>query len=196
MSYGFMNRGVTIAFLLCSFAVEPAISCSIDLIDHSADRVADAFAQATFVFLGEVESVETVTKRYTRADGRIISHAVQIARIKVLKPWKGDKKAGDMVVSHAEPGSAHGWRVRPREQWLLYVSNVEPTLSVFSRSPQPALNSADIPVIERILRGEPAREACEFSIEVPEPHIAFQVPWARSGTLPALDESDARVFPT
>jgi len=172
----FMNRGTTIALLLCLAAVDPAFSCSTVVgIEPFEDRVADAFAQATFVFLGEVESVETVMKRHTLATGRIVSDKVQIARLKVLKSWKGDEKAADLVVSHAEQwDSGCTWTVRPGEQWLVYASSVDPVLTISARNAQPALDSADIPVIERILRGEPAREVPEPSIEVPEPNIAFE----------------------
>lgn len=135
--------------------------------------MADAFAEATFVFLGEVESVATSTDSRTGANGRRISLDVQVARIKVLKSWKGSKKTGDTVVTQTTTTCCLcGLAVKKKEQLVVYAYGEEPLeLSICSRTSDAGRKSADIPVIERILLGEPARQ---IGIGVPEPDIAFE----------------------
>jgi hypothetical protein len=167
-----MCRRITIALLLLFLAaVEPAISCSSVVLDADIeDPVAAAFARATFVFVGEVENVETVTEWHTMADGRSVSIDVQTTRIKVLQAWKGSKKADDTVTYRRERYCTCCWSAQPGEQWIVYAAGVESTLAILPRSAKAGFDSADIPLIERVLRGEPTRE---FSIEVPEPHLAL-----------------------
>ena len=165
----------TIALALCLAAVEPAISCSC-VVNGSGlfeDQVEDAFGRATFVFLGEVESVKTAAESHAMANGRRVSLDVQVAHIKVLKIWKGSRKAGDIVVAQTTTTCCLcGLAVKAKQQLLVYAYGAEPIeLSVCSRTTDTGSHSPDIPVIERILRGEPARE---ISIEVPEPNKTME----------------------
>jgi hypothetical protein len=164
-----MRQILKLILILGLGAARPAISCTC--VKHEElfeDQVAAAFAEATSVFFGEVDSVETFAETETMADGRQVSTEGQRVHIKVLKSWKGDKKAGEVVLARTITTCCLcGLAVKPHERWLIYAYGAEPiSLSVCSRTKKTDLGSADIPVIERLRRGEPARES---SIELPEP---------------------------
>lgn len=147
----------------------PAMSCTC--ADREAlfeDQVAEAFARATSVFFGEVESVESFVEKKSMGNGRQISTEGQVVHVKVLKSWKGDKKVGERVLARTITSCCMcGIAVRPHERWLVYSYGDEPiSLSQCSRTKKTDLHSPDIPVIERIKRGEPARE---LPPELPEP---------------------------
>lgn len=166
-----MTRTAMIALAVLLAAAEPAVSCTCVVgAGLFEDHVADAFADATFVFLGQIESVESATDFVTGADGRTSSLDVQVARIEVLKSWKGSKKAGDLVVTRTTTTCCLcGLDVKADQQLLVYAYGAEPlALSYCSRTSDAGANSEDIPVIERILRGEPLRP---MPIEVPEPQL-------------------------
>jgi hypothetical protein len=169
-----MSRVLKLILILCLGSARTAISCSC--VEHEGlleDRVAEAFAIATVVFFGEVESVETVVEKNTMASGRQVSTEAQVAHIKVLRSWKGDKKAGDVVLARTTTTCCLcGLAVKQQERLLVYAYGEAPiSLSICSRTTKTDLGSADIPVLERIKRGEPAREP---SIRLPEPNIAFK----------------------
>jgi hypothetical protein len=148
-------------------------SCAGNGSGSFEDQVEAALAEATFVFLGEVDSLETVTQSHTMASGRMVSSDVQVARIKVLKIWKGSGKTGDILLAQTTTTCCLcGLAVKAKQQLLVYTRGVEPIeLSVCSRTTSAGSHSPAIPVIERILRGEPARG---ISIEVPEPNKTME----------------------
>jgi hypothetical protein len=170
-----MPRTLALVLLLYFAAIESAVSCTCVLSKELfEDRVAEAFETATSVVFGEVEAVEAAVETDTMANGHKVSHDVQLARIKVIKSWKGGKKAGDVLRTRTTTTCCLcGLEVRVGERWLVYGYGDEPIeLSICSRSAKTDLRSADIPVIERILRGEPARTVPD--LKVPEPNIAFR----------------------
>jgi hypothetical protein len=172
-----MNPVFMLLPILCLVAAAPALSCScVEREPIFEDQVAEAFATATSVFFGEVESVETFVETPTMADRKAassqgltaLSTEWQVVHIKVLRSWKGDKKPGDRILARTIMRYFCGMEMMPRERWLVYAYSDEPiSVSQCSRSRRTTLDSPDIPIIERIRRGEPAREP------LPEPHIEF-----------------------
>jgi hypothetical protein len=167
-----MNQILRVIVILFLAAARPAIACSC--VAHEGlpeDQVAEAFATATSVFFGEVESVRTIVEKNTMANGRPSSTEVQVARIKVLRSWKGEKKAGALVLARTTTTCCLcGLDVKRHEQFLVYAYGEEPiSLSICSRTKKTDLSSPDVPIIERILRGEPARE---IPIQLPQPNVA------------------------
>ena len=147
----------------------PAIGCSC--VQHKGlfeDQVEEAFNSATSVFFGEVESVANFVEKKSIVNGREVLTEGQRVTFKVLKSWKGDENAGERVLARTITTCCMcGIAVHLNERWLVYSYGEEPIeLSTCSRTKQTDLQSPDIPVIERIKRGEPARE---LPRELPEP---------------------------
>lgn len=168
-----MNRVSMIALVLCLALVEPAIGCSCAMRGVLfEEQVAEAFSTATYVLLGEVASVESIVETHTLPNGRKGQHEVQLARIKVLRSWKGDKKAGEILLTRTTTTCCMcGWEVKAGQQLIVYAYGPEPVgLSYCSRTAVADLGSPDIPVIERILRGEPPLPV-RTDIPLPEMHL-------------------------
>lgn len=172
-----MNSVLKLIPILCLISAGSALGC--DCVEREPifeDQVVAAFTDATSVFFGEVESVETVVETPTTADRKWASSQGlealptewQVVHIKVLRSWKGDKKPGDTVLARTIVNGFCGNVMMPRERWLVYAYSDEPiSVSQCSRSRRTTLDSPDIPIIERINRGEPVGQP------LPEPHIEF-----------------------
>lgn len=154
-----MNRfTTTIALVLGLIAVEPAMACSCAVSGVSfEEQVAEAFATADYVILGEVTKVESIVATDELPDGQKGRYDAQLAHIKVIESWKGGKKAGDDFLTRTITTCCMcGLSVEVGQRWLVYAYGKEPvSLSTCSRTARADRSSRDIPVLERILRGRP-----------------------------------------
>jgi hypothetical protein len=84
-----------------------------------------------------------VVETNTMANGRQTSTQAQVAQIRVLKSWKGNKSSGDLVVARTTTTCCLcGLAVKPQERLLVYAYGDEPiSLSTCTRTKQTDLDA-------------------------------------------------------
>jgi hypothetical protein len=164
-------RTIALILLVASAAFSGesfACSCRPPAGDTLAFQVRAEFQAATIVAVGEIVELDE-SKRPDPFDPANEPPYVysQHAKIKILKAWKGPKKAGEILETSTTTACCEcGYRIAVGQRLLIYAWDKEPvSLSICSRTSPLGFGSPDVAVLDGIQESAATRLRPNYRVE-------------------------------